>query len=91
MKDFGLRLAAAAAHRTSETRARSVNNLTIALLIGALGGLAIGLKKWREEKEARHEDHPPAKNSDHKHKRMKGPQWYCSSADAIYSVGCLSI
>ncbi len=39
------------------------------LLIGALGGLAIGLEKWREEKDARQEDHPPAENSDHKHKR----------------------
>ncbi len=37
-----------------------MNELVIALLIGALGGLAIGLREWREEKEARHEDHPPA-------------------------------
>ena len=43
-----------------------MNELVVALLIGALGGLAIGLKKWREEKEARQEDHPPAENSDHK-------------------------
>ena len=43
-----------------------MNELVVALLIGALGGLAIGLKKWREEKEARQEDNPPAENSDHK-------------------------
>ena len=43
-----------------------MNELVVALLIGALGGLAIGLKKWREEKEARPEDHLPAENSDHK-------------------------
>ncbi len=43
-----------------------MNALVVALLIGALGGLAIGLKKWREEKEARQEDHPPAENSDRK-------------------------
>ena len=30
-----------------------MNELEIALLIGALGGLAIGLKKWRKEKDAR--------------------------------------
>ena len=44
-------------------RGRVMNALVVALLIGALGGLAMRLKKWREEKEARH---PPAENSDHK-------------------------
>ena len=39
-----------------------MNELEISLLIGALGGSAIGLKKWREEGPT--EDHP--ENSDHK-------------------------
>ncbi len=28
-----------------------MNELVVALLLGAVGGLPIGLKKWREEKE----------------------------------------
>ena len=44
-----------------------MNELVVALLIGALGGLAIGLKKWREEGPTG--GHPPAENSDPKEGR----------------------